>query len=78
MICKLKNNLYSLKQVPKQWYHKFDMIMVGQNYKRIYADSYVDDILIVRQDPSMIRMLKEKLFKSFNVNHQGQQNKFWV
>ena len=41
MVCKLKKSLYGLKQVPRQWYKKFDSFMVGHGYKRTNADHYV-------------------------------------
>ena len=41
MVCKLKKRLYELKQVPRQWYKKFDSFMMSQEYKRTFADPCV-------------------------------------
>ena len=41
MVCKLKNNLYGLKQVPRQQYKKFYSFMVGHEYIRTNADHCV-------------------------------------
>ena len=38
MVCILKKNPYGLKQVPKQWYKKFDLFMVAHGYTKIDAD----------------------------------------
>ena len=63
LVCKLRKSFYGLKQLPKQWYKKFDSFMVSQNFIRseydhcVYFKSfndifiilvlYVDDMLIV-------------------------------
>ena len=41
MVCRLKKSLYGLKQVPRQWYRKFDSFMMSQDYKKTYADHCV-------------------------------------
>lgn len=33
-VCLLKKSLYGLKQSPRQWYRKFDLVMINQGYKR--------------------------------------------
>ena len=34
LVCKLKKRLYGLKQVPCQWYKKFDSFMLDHGFKR--------------------------------------------
>ena len=38
MVCKLKKSLYGLKQVPREWYHKFHSFMLSRGYKRSDTD----------------------------------------
>ncbi|KAH9315581.1 hypothetical protein KI387_024208, partial [Taxus chinensis] len=38
LVCKLKKSLYGLKQVPRQWYMKFDSFMQEQGYSRCHSD----------------------------------------
>ena len=40
-MCKLRKSLYGLKQVPRQWYHKFDAFMLSQNFKRSAEDPFL-------------------------------------
>ena len=34
LVCKLKRSLYGLKQVPRQWYKKFDAFMLKNGFNR--------------------------------------------
>lgn len=86
MVCKLMKSLYRLKQVPRQWYKKFDLFMIGNGYKRtstnyyVYIKKfdqsfviillYVDDMLIFKKDLPTINRLKE-LNKSFAIMYMG-------
>ena len=41
MVCKLKKSLYGLKQVPREWYHKFHSFMLSQGYKHSDTDHFL-------------------------------------
>nr|KYP60109.1 Retrovirus-related Pol polyprotein from transposon TNT 1-94 [Cajanus cajan] len=41
LLCQLKKNLYELKQVPCQWYKKFDSFMIEHGYRRTTSDHCV-------------------------------------
>ncbi|KAJ8468023.1 hypothetical protein OPV22_030575 [Ensete ventricosum] len=87
LVCKLKKSLYGLKQAPRQWYKKFDSFIIENEYKRIasyhcvyikrFGENfiilllYVDDMLILRKDMSMIDKLKKDLSKSFAMKDIG-------
>ena len=40
-VCLLKKSLYGLKQSPRQWYRRFDIVMLGQGYSRCSYDCCV-------------------------------------
>ena len=46
LICKFNRSLYGLKQASRQWYKKFDAIMLKRGYKR----SHVDHCLYTNRD----------------------------
>ena len=88
MVCRLKKNLYGLKQGSRQWYKKFDSFMVSRGYTKTNANHcvyvkkfpdvkfislllYVDDMLLVGQDASMIGNFKKDKFKTFDMKDLG-------
>ena len=87
LVCKLRKNLYDLKQVPRQWYKKFDSFMHRIGFKRCEANHccyiksfensyiilllYVDDMLIARSGIEKINNLKKQLSKQFAMKDLG-------
>ena len=81
LVSRLKKSLYGLKQAPRQWYKKFDSFMIENGFKHTTADPcvyvkcfgesfvllllYVDDMLILGKDMSIISRLKKDLSNSF-------------
>ena len=41
LVCRLKKSLYGLKQVPRQWYKKFDSFMVEYGFGGTASDHCV-------------------------------------
>ena len=41
-VCRLVKSLYGLKQAPKQWYAKFDQIMLANGFKINECDKCVN------------------------------------
>ena len=88
LVCKLKKCMYGLTQASHQWYLKFHDVISSfgfvENIKDqciYYKDSgskicflvlYVDDILLVTNDKSMLHEVKQFLFKSFDMKDMGE------
>ncbi|KAK1424980.1 hypothetical protein QVD17_20322 [Tagetes erecta] len=76
-VCRLVKSLYGLKQAPKRWHQKFDNVMLDNDFKINECDKcvyvkdtsrgyvilclYVDDMLIIGSDDSMIKSTKDML-----------------
>ena len=70
MVCKLKKSIYGLKQAFRQWYLKFDEVVIINGLKENIVDQYiymkvseskyiflvlyVDDILLVANDTDLL------------------------
>ena len=87
-VCKLIKSLYGLKQSPRQWYFTFHKVIseygfVANDYDHcVYSfrdgsrfmilSLYVDDILLMGNDTSMILSLKEWLKTQFEMKDMGE------
>lgn len=85
--CKLNKSLYGLKQAPKQWYQKFDQVLLANVYKTNESDKYIyskfhiekyvmiclyiDDMLIFSTDLDKVENTKSFLSRNFGVKDLG-------
>ena len=74
IVCKLKKSIYSLKQASRQWYLRFNDIIVSFRFKENIVDQciymkvgeikviflilYVDDILLTIKDLGLLHETK--------------------
>ena len=89
---KLFQSLYGLKISPKKWNDKFTQVVEKLGFKSNYLDPclfmksnikgqifillYVDDILIIGNDESEIKIIVHKLNESFAIKNLGQPKEF--
>lgn len=71
-ICRLKRSLYELKQSPRQWYMRFNQLIVSHGYCR---SNYVEDMLIASRDKYEIQKLKSLLNSEFEIKDIGEAEK---
>lgn len=88
--CKLQKSIYGLKQSGREWFRKFNDVMISFDFKNLTSDSclfvsktfhifvllYVDDILIMSNDLSEIINLKNELSQIFQMKDLGEVENF--
>ncbi|KAK8933991.1 hypothetical protein KSP39_PZI015423 [Platanthera zijinensis] len=86
-VCKLIKSLYGLKQAPKLWHEKFDYSVKNMGFMSSLSDKclyirhrsnkvaiiclYVDDMLILGSDQSVVDDVKSELMKEFSIKDLG-------
>jgi len=91
MVCRLRKNLYSLKQAPRQWYKKFESFIHKEGFQESNIDHccffkryessyiilllYVDDMLVAGSNIGEIKNLKIQLSKEFDMKDLGPTKK---
>jgi hypothetical protein len=90
LVCKMKKTLYGLKQLPRMWYQKFDIDMLGLGFRRskedhcvyfkligdhlIYLVLYVDNMLLIGNNKDIIQDVKTQLSYKFDMKDLGASN----
>jgi hypothetical protein len=85
-VCKLKKDLYRLKQAPRAWYGRIDSFLTSLGFKKSKYDSnlyfkvmnnepaifllYVDDLFLTREE-NLITDCKKKLVAEFEMKDLG-------
>ena len=88
MVCKLKTSINGLKQAFRQWYIKFNTIIISFGFKEntidrciyqkisgskfIFLVLYIDDILLAANDLGIMHETKEFLAKNFEMKDMGE------
>lgn len=92
MVCRLKKDLYSLKQAPRAFYARLDRYLIQQGFnkgttnKNIYIEIEADKILIVvvyvddiifDGNETMCKFFVEEMQKEFEMSMFGEMNLFF-
>jgi len=88
LVCKLKKSLYGFKQSPRAWYQHIDMFFFHEGFFRSQANHslyvkqtgeylliviiYVDDVIILASNVTILKWLKSRLEDEFEMNDLGE------
>ena len=91
-VCRLKKDIYGLKQSPRAWFEKFSLTISGIVFHRCHSDYsvfvrrtksnfvvlaiYIDDILLIGSDSSRILETKMYLKRHFVTMDTGRTKYF--
>lgn len=91
-VCQLKKSIYGLKQAPRVWYnhlkhclsdigfspllHSDCAFRMRKGNSQIIILIYVDDMLLITIDKTLLKETKSELMKSFKVKDLGQVDHF--
>jgi Reverse transcriptase (RNA-dependent DNA polymerase) len=91
-VCRLKRSLYGLKQSSRAWFDRFSMTMKKLGYQQSNIDHtifiqwkgekicilvvYVDDIVLMGNDPVEMKRFKASLAKEFEMKDLGELRYF--
>ncbi|OIT20722.1 retrovirus-related pol polyprotein from transposon tnt 1-94, partial [Nicotiana attenuata] len=86
-VCKLHKALYGLKQAPRAWFARFGHFLISHGFSNSRADSslfvyksgerylylllYVDDIILIGSDSSLLSWFSDMLHVEFSINDLG-------
>lgn len=86
-VCKLNKSLYGLKQSPRAWFGKFTKSMTNFGYNQSNSDHtlfikkqhgkitaliiYVDDMIVIGNDPKEMKALQNYLSREFEMKDLG-------
>ena len=91
LVCKLKNNLYGLRQSPRCWNLTLDVFLKELGYVQVTGDPclyvalegeillkavYVDDIILAASDGKRMANVKQEISRKFQVKDMGVLHHF--
>jgi hypothetical protein len=87
-VCKLKKDLYGLKQDPRAWYYRLDKYLQDKGFKRGTIDNniyiktedndllivlvYVDDIIFGSNNASLVQWFSSAMQSKFKMSMIGE------
>ena len=89
-VCKLKKALYGLKQAPRAWYSRIDAYLIEKGFEKCDGEPikenegkilivvlYVDDLIFIGNDVSLIVDFKAVMKNEFEMIDFGVLRYFW-